>query len=118
LAKRAAEPFGDLTCLPGSQGTSPQSTREALTIHQFGYVVDAFWRLPYVEDLHDARVVELGEQLCLTLERADPAWILRPPGLDQLDGDAASEPAIARSVDTTERTFANDRLQLISPVQQ
>ena len=70
-----------------------------------------------VEYLHDPGIVDECEQLGLALEALNPGTVLGPPGLDHLHGYRARQASVQSSVDTAERTFADQGVQLVATVE-
>jgi hypothetical protein len=117
-AERAAELLGDSRRLRGRERAAGETVLEALAVDQLGDVVGTLLGVPEVEDLHDAGVVDAGQQLGLRLEAAHPLAVLRPPRLDHLDGDRPGQASVGAGVHAPEGALADQRVQLVAVLER
>jgi hypothetical protein len=114
---RRAQLLGRRRRLGDRHGPPGQPTGQALAVNELRDVVEPLFGLPDVEDLHDARVTYPRQQAGLALEAARPLGIVRPPGLDQLDGHRALQPPVIPAVDAPESALADQGVKLVAVVQ-
>ena len=115
--ERATELLGDVLRLGDVKRPIKQTLGEALPLDELGDVVGALIGMPEVKDLHDPGVAEAREQLGLALKALHPRAVLRPPGLDHLDRDRASETPVEPAIDTAKRALTEDVVELIALVE-